>query len=55
MKSFDVTFVVKTNVVVNDNATEEQIAEVALEKMLNSPSEYLHIENLECVEEYLEE
>ena len=55
MKSYDVTFIVKTNVVVDDDTTEEQIAEVAVEKMLKNPDEYLHIENLECVEEYLEE
>ena len=55
MKSYDVTFMVKTNVMVDDDATEEQIAELAVEKMLKQPDEYLYIENLECVEEYLEE
>lgn len=55
MKSFDVTFVVKTNVMVDDDATEEQIAEIAVAKMQKNPDEYLYIENLECVEEYLEE
>jgi hypothetical protein len=49
MKSFDVTLVVKTNVVVDENATEEQIAEIAIHKMLQNPSEYLTIENLDEV------
>lgn len=54
-KSFDVTFVVKTNVIVDENATEEQIAEIAIHKMLQNPTEYLNIENLEDVEIYLED
>ena len=54
-KSFDVTLVVKTNVVVDENATEEQIAEIAIHKMLQNPSEYLPIENLDEVKIYLED
>lgn len=58
--SFDVTFVVKTNVPVirkKGEMTEEEmekIIEMAVEQMLRNPSDYLTIENYEDMCEYKE-
>ena len=52
--SYDVTFVVKTNVKTNKALSEEEIAELAIEQILANPRDYIHIENLESVEIYFE-
>ena len=52
--SYDVTFVVKTNVKTNRVMSEEEIAEIAIEQILANPRDYIHIENLESVEIYFE-
>jgi isocitrate dehydrogenase len=53
-KSYDVTFVVKTNVKTNKVMSEEEIAEIAIEQILANPRDYIHIENLDGVEIYFE-
>lgn len=51
MKAKLVTFVVKARVVVNDTATDDDAASVAVDKILSNVEDYIHTENLECVED----